>query len=48
MQSGKEITVRAFDKVLKKIAEVEGPVTLKSLLKACPFGLKYKKFKIEF
>ena len=26
-QGGKEITVKAFDKVMKKITKVEGPVT---------------------
>ena len=38
----KPITLRAFDAVLKNIEEVtNAPVTLKSLLKACPFGIQY-------
>ena len=40
-QGGKVITLTAFDKVLKKIAEVDGLDTQKSLLKSRPFGLQY-------
>ena len=35
-QSGQVIKLRAFDHVLKNIAEVSGPITPKSLLKARP------------
>ena len=38
-QGGKTITLHAFNKVLKSIAEVTRPVTHKSLLKAHPFGM---------
>ena len=41
-QGGKTITLRAFNKVLKSIAEVTGFVTHKSLLKAHPFGMQYE------
>ena len=41
-ESAKPITLRAFDGVLKKIADVrDAPVTLKSLLKARPFAIQY-------
>ena len=38
-EGAKSITLQAFDGVLQKIAEA--PVTLKSLLKARPFGIQY-------
>ena len=41
-ESAKTTTLRALDAVLKKIAEVtDVPATLKSLLKAGPFGIQY-------
>ena len=36
-QGRKLITLKVFD----SFEEVEGPITHKSLLKACPFGLLY-------
>ena len=41
-ENAKTITLRAFDGVLKKIAGVtDTHVTIKSLLKAQPFGMHY-------
>ena len=41
-QSGRVIKLRAFDHILKNIAEVSGTITPKSLLKARPFTIQHE------